>query len=150
MIVKLEHKKTNTDIEISIIYPEKNKTVDSIVSFINSLDKKIEGYIDDIVKQINITDIYYIESDEKTTNVYCEKENYKTKYRLYQLNERFKGLGFVQVSKYCLLNINRIDCIKQLTNRRMEAILTNGKNVFVTRKYLYDIKRALQEKLDDR
>jgi hypothetical protein len=31
----------------------------------------------------------------------------------------------------------------------MEAILKNGKRVFITRKYLNDIKRALQENLDE-
>jgi hypothetical protein len=28
-------------------------------------------------------------------------------------------------------------------------MLTNGKRLFITRKYLYDIKRVLQENLDE-
>ncbi|MDR2922948.1 MAG: LytTR family transcriptional regulator DNA-binding domain-containing protein [Treponema sp.] len=150
MLLNLEHRKTHRDIEVSIIYPEKNKTVERLVSFINSLSIKIEGYAEDSIKQINVADIYHIESENKIAVIFCEKENFKTKYRLYQINEKLAGLGFVQISKYCLININKLDKIIPLSNRRMEAVLKNGKRVFITRKYLYDIKKVLQENVDEK
>jgi len=150
MLLNLEHRKTHRDIEVSIIYPEKNKTVERLISFINSLSVKIEGYAENSIKQINAPDIYYIESEDKVAVIFCEKEYYRTKYRLYQISEKLAELGFVQISKYCLININKLDKIIPLSNRRMEAILKNGKKVFITRKYLYDIKRVLQENLDEK
>jgi DNA-binding LytR/AlgR family response regulator len=150
MLLNLEHRKTHKDIEVSIIYPEENKTVERIISFINSLSIKIEGYTEDSIKQINAPDIYYIESEDKIAIIFCEKEYYRTKYRLYQISEKLAGFGFVQVSKYCLININKLDKIIPLSNRRMEAILKNGKRVFITRKYLDDIKRILQENIDEK
>jgi len=149
MILNLEHRNTHKDIEISIIYPVKNKTVERLISFVNSLSIKIEGYTEDGIKQINVPDIYYIESEDKIAVIFCEKEYYRTKYRLYQISEKLKEFGFVQISKYCLININKLDKIMPLSNRRMEAVLKNGKRVFITRKYLYDIKNALQENLDE-
>jgi DNA-binding LytR/AlgR family response regulator len=149
MLLNLEQRKTHKDIEVSIIYPEKNKTVERLISFVNSLSIKIEGYTEDSIKQINVPDIYYIESEDKIAVIFCEKEYYRTKYRLYQISEKLTELGFVQISKYCLININKLDRIIPLSNRRMEAILKNGKRVYVTRKYLYDIKRVLQENLDE-
>jgi len=150
MILNLEHRNTHKDIEISIIYPVKNKTVERLISFVNSLSIKIEGYTEDGIKQINVPDIYYIESEDKIAVIFCEKEYYRTKYRLYQISEKLKEFGFVQISKYCLININKLDKIMPLSNRRMEAVLKNGKRVFITRKYLYDIKNALQENLDEK
>jgi len=150
MILNLEHRDTHKDIEISIIYPVRNKTVEKLVSFVNSLSLKIEGYTEDSIKQINVPDIYYIESEDKIAVIFCEKEYYKTKYRLYQISEKLAGLGFVQISKYCLININKLDKIIPLSNRRMEAIMKNEKRVFITRKYLYDIKSALKENLDEK
>jgi DNA-binding LytR/AlgR family response regulator len=149
MLLNLENRKTHKDIEVSIIYPEKNKTVDRLISFINSLSIKIEGYTEDSIKQINVPDIYYIESSDKIAVIFCESESYRTKYRLYQIHDKLAGFDFVQISKYCILNINRIDKIIPLSNRRMEAMLTNGKRLFITRKYLYEIKRVLQENLDE-
>jgi DNA-binding LytR/AlgR family response regulator len=150
MILNLEHRKTHKDIEVTIIYPEKTKIVEKLVSLINSLSLKIEGYAEDNIKQIQVSDIYYIESEDKIAVIFGEKESYKTKYRLYQINEKLAAFGFVQISKYCLINIYKLDKIIPLTNRRMEAILKNGKRVFITRKYLYDIKKALQENLDEK
>jgi len=149
MLLNLEQRKTHKDIEVTVIYPEKNKTVERLVSFINSLSLKIEGHTEDGVKHINVPDIFYIESEDKTAIIYCEKEYFKTRYRLYQLNQKLSGLGFVQVSKYCLININKLDKIIPLSNRRMEAVLKNGKKIFITRKYLYDIKKILQENLNE-
>ena len=149
MLLNLENRKTHKDIEVSIIYPEKNKTVERLISFINSLSIKIEGYTEDSIKQINVPDIYYIESSDKIAVIFCESESYRTKYRLYQIHDKLAGFDFVQISKYCILNINRIDKIIPLSNRRMEAMLTNGKRLFITRKYLYEIKRVLQENLDE-
>jgi len=150
MRVYFEHRKTHDDIEVSIIYPEKNKTVERLISFVNSLSIKIEGYTEDSIKQVNVPDIYYIESEDKIAVIFCENEYYRTKYRLYQISEKLTGLGFVQISKYCLININKLDKIIPLSNRRMEAVLKNGKRVLVTRKYLHDIKRMLQENLDEK
>jgi DNA-binding LytR/AlgR family response regulator len=149
MILNLEHRNTHKDIEVSIIYPVKNKTVERLISFVNSLSIKIEGHAEDGIRQINAPDIYYIESEDKIAVIFCEKEYYRTKYRLYQISEKLKEFGFVQISKYCLININKLDKIIPLSNRRMEAVLKNGKRVFITRKYLYDIKTALQENLDE-
>jgi DNA-binding LytR/AlgR family response regulator len=69
---------------------------------------------------------------------------------LYQINEKLVGFNFVQISKYCLINISKLDKIIPLSSRRMEAVLKNGQRVFIARKYLYDIKKVLQEILDEK
>jgi len=38
-----------------------------------------------------------------------------------------------------------LEKIKTLANSHLEAILSNGKSLYITRKYLTDIKRILQE-----
>ena len=62
MVLKLEQNTAQNDIEILITYPVKNKIVERIVSLIKSVDTQIECYSDDIVKLVNVSDIYYIES----------------------------------------------------------------------------------------
>jgi len=145
MNIKLEQCPLQKDIEIIIKYPQKNKVVERIVLLLNSVNTKIECYSEDSQKPVNISDIYYIESLEKKALVYCEKENYYTKYRLYQLNEKLTDYGFVQISKYCIFNLNKLDRVKPLFNNRMEIILSNGIRLFATRKYLSDMKQKLKE-----
>jgi DNA-binding LytR/AlgR family response regulator len=145
MLVKLEQNVSQKDIEVVITYPVKNKIVENIVSLIKSLEKQIECYSDDSVKLVNVTDIYYIESIDKKTLVFCEKGNYQIRKRLYQVYDELADNGFVQISKYCLMNINKLEEIKPLTNSHLEAVLSNGKCLYVTRKYLANIKQILQE-----
>jgi DNA-binding LytR/AlgR family response regulator len=144
MILKLEQK-AQKDIEILISYPEKNKTVERIVSLIKSVDRQIECYSGDSIQRVKVSDIYYIESVDKKTVVFCERESYQSRKRLYQIHEELADNGFVQISKYCILNINKLEKITPLVNSHMEAVLSNGKCLYVTRKYLAGIKRALKE-----
>ena len=145
MVFKYEQNPLQKDIEIILTYPEKNKTVNRIISFINSVSTQIECYSETGVKRVNISDIYYIESIDKVTAIFCEKESYRTKYRLYQLSEELIDKGFVQISKFCILNLNKLEKIKPLFNSRVEAILSNGKHLYITRKYRFEVKRKLQE-----
>jgi DNA-binding LytR/AlgR family response regulator len=112
---------------------------------IKSVDAQIECYSDDIVKIVNVFDIYYIESIDGKTIVSCEKEKYLVKSRLYQIYEKLKDSGFIQISKYCVLNINKLDKFRPLDNNRLEAVLSNGVYLCITRKYISGIKQILQE-----
>jgi DNA-binding LytR/AlgR family response regulator len=145
MILKIEQNPAQEDIEVLITCPVKNKIVERIASFIKSVDTQIECYSDDIVKLVNVSDIYYIESVDGKTVVCCEKEKYIVKSRLYQIYEKLRDNGFIQISKYCVLNINKLDKFKPLDNNRLEAVLSNGVYLCITRKYISGIKQILKE-----
>jgi len=145
MILRIEQNPAQEDIEVLITCPVKNKIVERIASFIKSVDMQIECYSDDIVKLVNVSDIFYIESVDGKTVVCCEKERYIVKSRLYQIYEKLRDNGFIQISKYCVLNINKLDKFKPLDNNRLEAVLSNGVYLCITRKYISGIKQILKE-----
>jgi len=145
MIISLEQNVSQKDIKVSITYPVKNKIVERIVSFVKSVNAQIECYSDDSVKMINVSDIYHIESIDGKTIVCCEKEKYLVKSRLYQIYEKLRDNGFIQISKYCILNINKLDKFRPLDNNRLEAVLSNGVYLCITRKYISGIKQILRE-----
>ena len=145
MLLKHELDTSKRDIEITVTYPVKNKTVDHILALIKSFASKIECYTEDGIKLVNTSDIYFIESVDKKTVVCCEEGNYTIKSSLYQMHEKLKSAGFVQISKYCILNTSKLKMIKPMVNSHLEAVLSNGMCVYVTRKYLSDIRRILQE-----
>lgn len=146
MIVKLEENLTQEDIEVLIKYARMNHTVNRLVSLIKSVDSTVKCTLDQREIWINVSDIYYIESVDKKTFVYCEKSVYGTEYRLYQLMDELELSGFVQISKSCLININVLESLRPLMNSRMEVTLSNGERIAVTRKYVANIKAKLQER----
>lgn len=146
MIVKLEENLTQEDIEVLIKYARMNHTVNRLVSLIKSIDSTVKCNSDQRELWVNVSDIYYIESVDKKTFVYCDKSVYGTEYRLYQLMDELEFSGFVQISKSCLININVLESLRPLMNSRMEATLSNGERIAVTRKYVANIKAKLQER----
>jgi DNA-binding LytR/AlgR family response regulator len=145
MVLKLEQDTALKDYEISVKYPRMEKTLEKIVSYLKSVDSQIDCYSKEAIKKVNISDIYYIESIEKLAVVFCEKDKYQTKFRLNQLIETLSDKGFIQISKYCILNINKLNKFKPLLNSRMEAILTNEAHLYINRNYLPNIKKKFQE-----
>ena len=145
MIVKMEQDLSMEEVEINIKYATMTKDVERIVTMLKSATTRIKCSYDNGEKLVSVSDIYYFESVDKKTFVYCEKDVYRTELRLYQIAEDYAHLGFMQISKSCILNINALDSITPLPSSRMEATLKNTERVYVTRKYLGNIKRALQE-----
>lgn len=144
MKIKTKQDLSCKDMEITIKYAQEDRQVTRILDFLQSLDMQIRCSIDNAEQMIDIADIYYIESVDKKTFIYLEKEVCQIDFRLYQLKEKLQSSGFVQISKSCLLNINALESIRPLFNSRMEATLKNGEKVCVNRKYLKDVKKALR------
>ena len=145
MVLKLKQDFSLKDIEISIIYQDRNKIMERIVSFLNSVDSEIKCNFGNGTILLNASDIFYIECSNNKTIIYCENENYQINERLYQIYEKLASKGFVQISKYCIVNANKIEKFKSLFNSHMETELTNGAKLLITRKYLNDIKRILKD-----
>lgn len=145
MILRIEHDLACYDLEVLVRYAKMDQNVERLISILHAVDKKMKCYSDEGERLVNVLDIFYLESVDKCTYACLERSVYRTDYRLYQLNENLAHLGFVQISKSCILNISVLDHIKPLANSRMAATLKNGEKLHVTRKYLNNIKRALQE-----
>lgn len=145
MILKTEQDKTCNDIEVHVRYAELDRRTERMISLIRSFDISIKCREEGTEHFIGASEIYYIESVDKRTFVYTNESFFQTEQRLYQLEQELAKLGFVRVSKSCIVNINALESIKPLFNSRMEATLKNGEKLYITRKYLGNIKQVLKE-----
>jgi len=132
--------------EVTISYREIYERIKRIADFVRSVDETILCRKENEEYAVSLCDIFYAESVDKKTFVYCERDVYQSNFRIYELEEMLKEAGFVRVSKSTILNIGVLKGVKRLVNSKLEAVLLNGESVCVTRKYLKDIKEALQER----
>lgn len=147
MIIRVEEDQGKREIEILIQHYDMQHEVERIVSQIQLAEKQMQCYANGKEILVHVSDIYYIESVDKKTFVYCERAIYRTELRLYQLIEILPKLGFVQISKSCILNLSVLESLRPLMNSRLEALLKNGERLVVTRKYLTIIKEELQKEV---
>ncbi len=146
MRLRLEQDKTTDDIYVDIRYAEKSLMLGRLVRAVRSCEETLQAFADGHEVRLAVTDIFYFESVDKKTFAYCQSAVYRVDERLYMLIERFSRYGFVQVSKSCVLNINMLKSVRSLMNSRMEALLTNGERVWVSRRFIPDLKKAVKER----
>lgn len=122
---------------------EVTEEVREIVHFVKSRQGQLTGNMDGRQYEIAVMDIYYIEAIDNRAFIYCAKDVYETKEKLYALEGELEDKSFLRVSKSTLLNLMKVTAIKPGFNSRFIAVLQNGEEVIISRKYV----PALKEKL---
>lgn len=118
--------------------------VREIVAFVKSRQGQLTGTADDRMYEIAVSDIFYIESVDNNTFIYCKNREYETKQKLYELEEMLREKHFLRVSKPVLLNLMKVSSIKPALNSRFTAVLFSGEQVVISRKYVPELKKALK------
>lgn len=129
--------------EIVIRCHEVNDEVLSIVKKLKKNDNIILGSNGNEVFRISVKDIFYIESVDNKTFIYCQNQVFDTKARLYELEEKLAGTKMFRCSKAMILNLAKVRSVAPTLNGRFEARLTNGENVIISRQYVPNLKKRL-------
>lgn len=82
-------------------------------------------------------DILYLERDKRSTQAVCISETVTTSSDLLKLQQQLNGGNFVRCHNSYIVNLVYV---KEFC--RNEMILSNGKNIPISRKYLNDVRRA--------
>lgn len=105
--------------------------------------EKLTGLKDGSIVQIAPKDVYYFEAVDNKVFLYLEKEVYETRYKLYELEERFRGTDFFRVSKSYIMNLSKVQRLSPGFNGRFEAIMKNGEKLVISRQYVPVLKEKL-------
>ncbi|WMJ90644.1 LytTR family DNA-binding domain-containing protein [Anaerocolumna sp. MB42-C2] len=94
---------------------------------------------------IPLEDIIFIDSVDGKTFLYCSKEVYEYKDTLSSLEQMLLYTSFVRISKNCMMNLNELKSVRSYLNHRMEATMKNGEKLIVSRNYIDNLKKKLEE-----
>jgi len=113
---------------------------------INTPSDMLTAYIKNEIHWINPVDIFYIEAVDRKVFLYCEKEVYESKQKLYELEELDID-GFVRISKSTIANIHKIKAFIPSLSGNAEAVLTNKERIVISRRYMSSLKESLRLKI---
>ena len=119
--------------------------VQEIISFVKSRQGRLSAQKDGQSIEIPVIDIFYAESVDNRVFIYTSKESYEIRLKLYELEEMLKTKSFLRVQKSMLINLMKIKSIKPALSGRYTALLKNGEEIVISRKYVADLKTALKE-----
>ena len=118
--------------------------IEEIISFVKSRQGRLSTMQEGQRVEIPLVDIFYAESVDNRLFVYTAKDNYEVRLKLYELEEMLRGKTFIRVQKGMLLNLMKIKSIKPALSGRYTALLKNGEQIVISRKYVLDLKSALK------
>lgn len=95
------------------------------------------------IMQIPPNDIYYFEAVDNRVFLYLEKDVFETKYKLYELEERFRSADFLRISKSAILNLAKVKSFAPVLGGRFEANMKNGEKLVISRQYVPTLKEKL-------
>lgn len=128
------------ELEVIVVCPKIDDKVDRIVSLLNSLDQQI------IVKEngetviLSSSDLFYVDSVDKTTFVYTKDKVYECSMKLYELEDQYE---FFRASKSCVINVRHIKSLKSEMSRRIRVTMDNDEQIIVSRQYADKLKKKL-------
>lgn len=132
------------EIEIHILCREKNEYVKELEETLSNKQITINGKNANEYIKLSSADIYYFESVDNRTYIYCEKSVFQSDMKLYELEEKLNGTKFARINKSCIMNIDKLEKVKGQINGRLLATLTNGEQLIINRSYVSEIKKKLE------
>ena len=129
--------------EIVVKCHEINDEVLGIVQRLKRNENMLLGSKDSEVFRLTVKDVYYIESVDNKTFIYCLENVYESKLRLYELEEQLSGTKLFRCSKSMIINLAKVRSVAPSINGRFEARLTNGETVIISRQYVPKLKKRL-------
>jgi len=104
----------------------------------------ITGYNEFGQKTVESRNFHYFIVEEEDVYGVLHDTRLNIKLKLYEIEELVTNKDFIRVSKFCLVNIGKIDYIRSLLNSKLDLLMKNGDHCEVNRSYLKDFKEALK------
>lgn len=125
---------------------EEVQKIQKAVSDVVTMGQRLELYKGDTSYYLPLDGILFFETEENEVHAHTGKEIYRTKYRLYELEELLPGF-FMRVSKSTILNTRKIySMTKSLPSSCVVEFMGTHKQVYVSRYYYKPLKDRLEEK----
>ena len=92
---------------------------------------------------LSVSKVVYCETVEEKTFVYTHDGIYQTALSLAELEDRWGDLGLFRAGKSSVVNLHEIQKLKNCGSGRIEALLTTGEKMIISRRYAPILRERL-------
>ena len=142
LIENLGIEKTKVTIECK----ERDEQVKKIIDFVEHLKEVENSFIASVngkIYSVSVNDILYIEAVDRKTFGYTENEVYELGCKLYEIEEKYKLMDYIRISKSCIVNLKRIHSLKPDFGGKILATMENNEKLYISRQYAPIVKEKL-------
>jgi len=118
------------------------KMTDRITRAINLLKSPddLTVYEDNQALMLPVSAVFYVESVEQKTFVYAEKAVYRSRLKLYEIEDILSAGDFLRISKQIIVSVRKIRNVAPAGAGRFAAKLINGETVIISRQFVPALK----------
>lgn len=132
-----------TDTEITIRCGQMTEQIEKIIEVLRVMDLKLTGIKNGQTYILDASKVLYIDTADRRTFLYLEKEVYETPLKLYELEDKLSSNDFFRAGKSCIVNFNQIRALRPDIDGRILITMNNGEKLFVSRQYAAAFKKKL-------
>ena len=129
---------------VEIRYHWMTDEIQEIMTFVKSRQGQLNAARDGKRFEVPVVDLFYAESVDDRLFLYTAADSYEIRMKLYELEDLLKNKGFFRVSKSMIVNLMKITSVRPALNGRFSAILKNGEEIIISRKYVPALKAVLK------
>ncbi len=118
--------------------------IQEIVSFVKSRQGQLSATRDGQRFEVPVMDLFYAESVDERVFLYTAADSYEIRMKLYELENLLKSKSFLRISKSMIVNLMKISSVRPALNGRFSAVLKNGEEIIISRKFVPELKRILK------
>jgi DNA-binding LytR/AlgR family response regulator len=129
---------------VEIRYHWITEEIQEIISFVKSRQGQLTAAQDGKRFEVPVVDLFYAESVDERLFLYTAADSYEIRMKLYELEDLLKDRNFLRISKSMIVNLMKITSVRPALNGRFSAVLKNGEEIIISRKYVPALKQILK------
>ncbi len=141
--INIDPNLSDSDTEVTISCGALTAETEKIIAALRMADDKLTVIKDGETHILDISKIAYIETVDRRTFVYTETDCFESKLRLYETEEKLCSVGFLRISKSCIVRLKYIRSLKADLDRKIRITLENGEQLIASRQYADELKKRL-------
>lgn len=130
--------------EIIVKYHEMTPELVRILNFLNMEQRRLLGWKGKTATVLEPANILYIESVDGRIFAYTDEDVLQIDCTLSRLEQLLGDISFFRSSKSMIINIDRVGSLKSLPSNRIDATMSNGEHIMISRTYASDFRKRLK------
>ena len=132
--------------EVVLRFREKTREVEELLAYLNKRSRVLLCRKDGEDVLVKPSDVIYLESVDGTTYAYTAEDVLQTNVSLAGTEAEYAGDGFLRCSKSMVINVYHIERLRSEAGNRIDAQMTGGEHVIISRRYAKALRRILAGK----
>ena len=112
--------------------------------------EKLAVFHGEQMRQVQLQEVCYFEAVDNRVFAYLDRDVFEVRAKLYELEQRYAGMEFFRISKSVLVNLEKVDHFSPLFQGRLNACMTNGEHLVISRQYVTLLKIRMGLKQEGR